>query len=73
LASGPTRPFSAWINQVLLNPAGVSQPGRGVALRIRYDKLALRSISASVPDFADVSNSMNLFESAALVGDGDFN
>src|SRR6266700_7260913 len=60
-------------NQVRLNPAGVSQPDRVVALRIRYDKLALRSISASVPDFADVRNSTRLFESAALLDRGDFN
>ena len=61
------------VNQVLLDPAGVRDPGRIVAIRAKYDKLALPSISVSVPDFADVQNGKQFFESAAILGPGDFN
>ena len=61
------------VNQVLLNPAGVSDAGRVVALRAKYDKLALRNIGVSIPDFADVLHSTQQFESAALIQTGDFN
>ena len=61
------------VNQVLLNPAGVSDPSRIVSLRVRYDKLALHNIGVSIPDFADVLHSTQQFESAALINTGDFN
>ena len=61
------------VNQVLLNPVGVSDPARVVAVRVKYDKLALRNIGVSVPDFADVLHSTDQFESAALIDTGDFN
>src|SRR5271166_4742216 len=61
------------VNQVLLNPAGVSEPARVVALRAKYDKIALKNIPVSVPDYADMANSTQLFESAAILQEGDFN
>ena len=61
------------VNQVLLNPTGVADPSRVVAVRARYDKLALRNIPLSVPDFADVQNSPAIFESAAIEHEDDFN
>ena len=73
LGIGANTAIFSVVNQVLLNPAGVSKPDRVVALRVKYDKLALRSIVVSVPDFADVQKSTQLFESAAIVGPGDYN
>jgi hypothetical protein len=61
------------VNQVLLNPAGVSEPARVVALRAKYDKIALKNIPVSVPDYADIANSPQVFESAAIMQQGDFN
>src|SRR5579864_808483 len=73
LGIGANTAIFSVVNQVLLNPAGVSHPERIVALRVKYDKLALRSIPVSVPDFADVQKSTQLFESGALLGPGDYN
>src|ERR1700730_12659080 len=73
LGIGANTAIFSVVNQILLNPAGVSDPQRIVALRVKYDKLALKSIGVSVPDFADVHNSTDLFESAAILGDGNYN
>ncbi|HEY1242635.1 MAG TPA: ABC transporter permease [Bryobacteraceae bacterium] len=73
LGIGANTAIFSVINQVLLNPSGVAEPNRVVAVRARYDKLALRSIPLSVPDFADVQKSQTIFESAAIERDGDFN
>src|SRR5579864_3825409 len=73
LGIGANTAIFSVINQVLLNPAGVSHPERIVSLRAKYDKLALRSIPVSVPDFDDVHKSTNLFESGAVLGPGDYN
>ena len=72
LGIGANTAIFSVVNQVLLNPAGVSNPERIVALRAKYDKLALRSIPVSVPDFADVEKSKQVFESAAVLSGGDF-
>ena len=61
------------VNQALLNPAGVSKPDRVVAVRAKYDKLNLRSIPLSAPDFADVRDSRQMFEHAAVSNVSDFN
>ena len=73
LGIGANTAIFSVINQVLLNPAGVANPDRVVAVRARYDKLALRSIPVSVPDFADVENSRTVFDSAAILQDADLN
>ena len=73
LGIGSNTAIFSVVNQVLLNPAGASNPDRMAALRVKYDKLALRSISVSVPDFSDVQKSTQLIEAAALIGPGDFN
>jgi len=73
LGIGANTAIFSVVNQVLLNPAGVSDSSRVVALRVKYDKLALRNIGVSIPDFADVLHSTQQFESAALIDTGDFN
>jgi predicted permease len=73
LGIGANTAIFSVVNQVLLNPAGVSNPERIVALRVKYEKLALKSIGVSVPDFSDVQKSTQLFESVALLGQGDYN
>jgi len=73
LGIGANTAIFSVVNQVLLNPAGVSDAGRVVALRVKYDKLALRNIGVSIPDFADVLHSTQQFAAAALLNAGDFN
>ncbi|HEX3743167.1 MAG TPA: ABC transporter permease [Bryobacteraceae bacterium] len=73
LGIGANTAIFSVVNQVLLNPAGVSDPGRVVSVRVKYDKLAMRNIGVSVPDFADVLHSTPQFEAAALLSTADFN
>ena len=71
LGIGANAAIFSLVNQVLLNPAGVSHPDRVAAVRIKYDKLNLSSIPVSVPDFADVRDSRETFQHAAVVRLGD--
>ncbi len=73
LGIGANTAIFSVVNQVLLNPAGVTHPERVVSLRVRYEKLALHNIGVSIPDFTDVLHSTQQFESAALINRGDFN
>ncbi len=73
LGIGANTTIFSVVNQVLLNPAGVDDPGTVVATRGRYDKLALKSIGVSAPDFKDVQNSTQVFEAAAIMNGGNFN
>jgi predicted permease len=73
LGIGANSAIFSVINQVLVNPAGVEHPERIVAIRARYQKLALNNIGVSVPDFADVLQSTAQFESAAIINQGDYN
>jgi predicted permease len=73
LGIGSNTAIFSVVNEVLLNPSGVTNPERIAALRVKYDKLALKSIGVSVPDFSDVQKSTQLLESGALIGQGDYN
>src|SRR5947209_20577632 len=73
LGIGANTAIFSLVYQLLLSPPGVSDPGRVIALRVRYDKLNLKSIGVSVPDFEDVHRSSKLVERAALMTSGDFN
>jgi predicted permease len=73
LGIGANTAIFSVVNAVLLNPGGVSDPERIVAVRCRYEKLNLTSIPLSAPDFADVRNSTQFVEHAAVMRDADFN
>jgi predicted permease len=73
LGIGANTAIFSLVNQLLLNPPGVTDPESVVAVRVRYTKLNMDSISMSAPDFADVRDSRELFEHAAIVNDGLFN
>jgi predicted permease len=60
------------VNALFLHPPGITDPGRVVALRIRYKKLNLKSIGVSATDFADADRSKQIFSSAALLAPQDF-
>ena len=73
LGIGANSAIFSVVNQILLNPGGVTDPQRVVALRVKYEKLALGSIPVSVPDFTDVKHSTDLFEYAAMQGNNAYN
>jgi len=57
--------FSA-VNGLLLHPAGIPHPERLVAVRVRYEKLNLKNIPASAPDFTFVRDNREVFAAAAM-------
>ncbi|MGE5325803.1 MAG: ABC transporter permease, partial [Deltaproteobacteria bacterium] len=61
------------LNALLFHPAGIPHPERLVAERVKYDKLGLKSIGVSVPDFNDIRNAKQVFTAAAIEGGVDFN
>src|SRR5206468_7919684 len=74
LGVGANTAIFSLVNQLLLNPPGISNPDRIVAVRVKYDKLSLKSIPMSAPDFADVQNATQVFGRAAMMREGeDFN
>jgi len=73
LGIGANTAIFSVVNGLLLHPAGIPHPDRLVAVRVKYDKLNLKSISISVPDFADVRDSKQVFAATAIGNDADFN
>ena len=61
------------INGLFLHPAGISDPGRLLAVRVRYDKLNMKSIELSLPDYVNVRDSRQMFSSAAVAVASDYN
>src|SRR5258708_610071 len=66
LGIGATPAIFSVVNQILLHPAGIKDPERLVAVREKYDKLNLKSISVSPPTFADARDSRQIFEHTAV-------
>jgi predicted permease len=64
--------FSA-VNALLLHPSGIPHPERLAAVRARYEKLNLKSIVISAPDYAFVRDNQQIFASVAMQTEGDFN
>jgi predicted permease len=73
LGIGANTAIFSVVNGLFLHPPGVNQPDRLVVLRVRYGKLGLKSIVASAPDFAQIRDSKNIFQYAALETTSDFN
>ena len=73
LGIGANTAIFSVFNALMLHPAGVSEPDRVVVGRVKYDKLNLKSIPLSAPDFADIRNGREVFSSAATEEGADFN
>jgi putative ABC transport system permease protein len=73
LGIGANTAIFSVLNALLLHPAGIPHPDHVVAVRVKYDKLNLRSIGVSAPDFADVRDSRQVFPAAAAISEADYN
>src|SRR5579863_6456664 len=73
LGIGANTAIFSVVNGLFLHPPGIPHPERLVALRVKYDKLGLNSISVSANDFAQVRDSKEVFDTAAIVTQSDFN
>jgi putative ABC transport system permease protein len=61
------------INGLFLHPTGIADPNHLFAIRVKYDKLNLKSIVISAPDFKNVQDSKEIFSSAAASNEESFN
>jgi predicted permease len=73
LGIGANAAIFSVINGLFLHPQGIEDPGHLFAIRVKYDKLNLKSIVISPPDFRDVRDSTEIFSSAAASNEESFN
>jgi predicted permease len=73
LGIGANTGIFSLVNQVLLNPPGLTEPDRLVAIRTRYLALQLPNIGISAPSIADVRGRRDAFAHAAILTQADFN
>jgi MacB-like periplasmic core domain len=73
LGIGANTAIFSVVNGLLLDPPGIAHPERVVAVRVRYEKLNLKSIIISAPDFRLLHKDNQIFDAAALEDEADFN
>ena len=73
LGIGANTAIFSVVNGLFLHPQGIPNPGQVVALRVKYDKLGLKNIGVSAPDFAQVRDDKEVFSAAAIASTADFN
>jgi predicted permease len=61
------------VNSLFLHPAGIAHADRLVALRAKYDKIGLMNIVVSAPDFTQIRDAREVFDSAAMMLQSDYN
>jgi predicted permease len=73
LGIGANTVIFSTINRLFLHPLGIGDPSHLFAVRVKYDKLNLKSIVISAPGFKDIQDSKQVFTSAAASNEESFN
>jgi predicted permease len=73
LGLGASTVIFSLLNGLFLHPPGLADPGHLLVVRAKYDKLNLKSIPISAPDFQDVLESKQVFSAVAAEEEQGFN
>jgi predicted permease len=73
LGIGANTAIFSVVNGLLLHPYGIPHPEQVLAIRASYEKLSLKSIVISAPDYTFVRDNQQTFAAAAIEAQSDFN